>query len=67
MDEVHEKGVVHRDLKPSNILFDQRNEPFISDFGTATFTFAHTKLTETGGAVGTPAYMSPDKSKGRWL
>ncbi len=65
LDEVHEKGVVHRDLKPSNILFDQRNEPFISDFGTATFTFAHTKLTETGGAVGTPAYMSPEQIQGQ--
>ncbi|MFO7681508.1 MAG: protein kinase [Chloroflexota bacterium] len=64
LDEVHRKGVVHRDLKPSNILFDQRNEPFISDFGTATYTFEHTKLTETGGAVGTPAYMSPEQIQG---
>ncbi|MBK8986021.1 MAG: protein kinase [Chloroflexi bacterium] len=64
LDEVHRRGVVHRDLKPSNILFDQRNEPFISDFGTAKFTDEHTKLTETGGAVGTPAYMSPEQIQG---
>ena len=64
LDEVHKKGVLHRDLKPSNILFDQRNDPFISDFGTAKFTFEHTKLTETGGAVGTPAYMSPEQIQG---
>lgn len=64
LDEVHLKGVLHRDLKPSNILFDQRNDPFISDFGTAKFTFEHTKLTETGGAVGTPAYMSPEQIQG---
>lgn len=64
LDEVHSHGVIHRDLKPSNILFDQRNEPYISDFGTAKLKHAHTKLTDTGGAVGTPAYMSPEQIQG---
>ncbi len=64
LDEVHVHGVIHRDLKPSNVLFDQRNEPYISDFGTAKLKFAHTKLTDTGGAVGTPAYMSPEQIQG---
>ncbi|MCA9900151.1 MAG: protein kinase [Ardenticatenaceae bacterium] len=64
LDEVHLHGVIHRDLKPSNILFDQRNEPYISDFGTAKLKHAHTKLTDTGGAVGTPAYMSPEQIQG---
>ncbi len=64
LDEVHTHGVIHRDLKPSNILFDQRNEPYISDFGTAKLKYAHTKLTDTGGAVGTPAYMSPEQIQG---
>lgn len=64
LDEVHAHGVVHRDLKPSNILFDNRNDPYISDFGTAKIHKAHTKLTETGGAVGTPAYMSPEQIQG---
>ncbi|HIP73227.1 MAG TPA: serine/threonine protein kinase, partial [Anaerolineae bacterium] len=64
LDEVHAHGIVHRDLKPSNILFDQRGKPFISDFGTAKLQDAHTKLTETGGAVGTPAYMSPEQIQG---
>ncbi len=61
LDEVHAHGVIHRDLKPSNILFDQRGMPFISDFGTAKLQDAQTKLTDTGGAVGTPAYMSPEQ------
>ncbi len=61
LDEVHAHGVIHRDLKPSNILFDQRGLPFISDFGTAKLQDAQTKLTDTGGAVGTPAYMSPEQ------
>lgn len=64
LDEVHAHGIIHRDLKPSNILFDQRGKPFISDFGTAKLQDAQTKLTETGGAVGTPAYMSPEQIQG---
>lgn len=64
LDEVHAHSVIHRDLKPSNILFDHRNEPYLSDFGTAKLAQAQTKLTETGGAVGTPAYMSPEQIQG---
>ncbi|MEJ2749939.1 MAG: serine/threonine-protein kinase, partial [Anaerolineae bacterium] len=64
LDEAHKKGFIHRDLKPSNILFDQQGNPFISDFGTALITQSSVKLTDTGGAVGTPAYMSPEQIRG---
>ncbi len=64
LDEVHTHGVIHRDLKPSNILFDQQMQPYISDFGTAKLLHAHTQLTDTGSAVGTPAYMSPEQIHG---
>jgi serine/threonine protein kinase len=64
LDEAHAHGVIHRDLKPSNILFDQRQDAFISDFGIAKLTEASTKLTNTGGLVGTPAYMSPEQIQG---
>ncbi|MCB8967818.1 MAG: protein kinase [Ardenticatenaceae bacterium] len=64
LDEAHAHGIIHRDLKPSNILFDQRDTPFISDFGIVKLTEEDTKLTETGGMVGTPAYMSPEQIQG---
>ncbi len=64
LDEVHAHGIIHRDLKPSNVLFDQQMQPYISDFGTAKLLHAHTQLTDTGSAVGTPAYMSPEQIHG---
>ena len=64
LDEAHARGIIHRDLKPSNILFDLQGNPHISDFGTALITQAPIKLTDTGGAVGTPAYMSPEQIRG---
>ncbi|MCP4428495.1 MAG: protein kinase [Chloroflexi bacterium] len=64
LDEANGRGIIHRDLKPSNILFDPRGNPHISDFGAALMTQASMKLTDTGGAVGTPAYMSPEQIRG---
>jgi serine/threonine-protein kinase len=54
LDEAHAKGIIHRDLKPGNILFDQFNEPYISDFGIAKLSESQSNV--TGSAiVGTPA------------
>ncbi|KAA3664938.1 MAG: serine/threonine protein kinase [Chloroflexi bacterium] len=66
LEVAHTKGIVHRDLKPGNILFDQYGQAFLSDFGIARMTSdAQATLTKTGGAVGTPGYMSPEQIQGK--
>ena len=61
----HEHGVVHRDIKPDNILLERETgRPMITDFGIARAAEADSRLTVTGIAVGTPAYMSPEQALG---
>jgi protein kinase-like protein len=60
----HERDVLHRDLKPHNVLIDEAGEPRLTDFGLAKLTgSADQGLTRSGaGAMGTPAFMSPEQA-----
>ena len=61
----HEQGVVHRDVKPDNIMIDRPSgRPLVTDFGIARAAQGDTRLTVTGVAIGTPAYMSPEQALG---
>jgi len=59
LDYAHSKEIVHRDLKPNNILMDERNHPYVADFGLAKFTEGKLELTNTM-MTGTAAYMAPE-------
>jgi serine/threonine-protein kinase len=67
---VHAAGVVHRDLKPSNVFLARAPDPDAServkllDFGIARVEWEETRITHTGGPVGTPGYMSPEQESG---
>ena len=60
----HDAGVIHRDLKPSNLMITPAGQVKLTDFGVAQ-VFATTKLTVTGGVIGTAEYMSPEQAQGQ--
>ena len=65
LNAAHRRDVVHRDIKPENILIED-GHAVVADFGIARAIHAagSEQLTETGLAIGTPFYMSPEQASG---
>jgi serine/threonine-protein kinase len=65
LQHAHGRGVVHRDIKPGNIMLAGGNA-VVTDFGIARAIAEAegVRLTQTGLAIGSPAYMSPEQSTG---
>ena len=63
LDHAHENGVVHRDIKPANVLIGRDGSVKLADLGVATGVDL-TRVTSTGTALGSAAYMAPEQLAG---
>jgi serine/threonine-protein kinase len=61
----HAQNIIHRDIKPENVMMSN-GHALVADFGIARARTeaGQSKLTQTGMAVGTPVYMSPEQATG---
>ena len=61
LDFAHERGVIHRDVKPANIMIVEDDRVKVMDFGIARLD--QSNITQSGVALGTPNYISPEQLK----
>jgi len=70
LSHAHDHGIIHRDLKPANIMLLPNEEVKLLDFGVAKFLHPGEMdqvATQTGFAIGSPPYMSPEQCQGKTL
>ncbi|MFF8473240.1 serine/threonine-protein kinase [Streptomyces sp. NPDC015414] len=64
LEAAHAAGVLHRDVKPDNVLLGRYGRVVLTDFGIAQIE-GETNLTDTGGFVGSPEYIAPERVLGQ--
>ncbi|MDH6698816.1 serine/threonine-protein kinase [Streptomyces griseoviridis] len=64
LEAAHAAGILHRDVKPDNVLLGRHGRVVLTDFGIAQIE-GETDLTDTGGFVGSPEYIAPERVLGR--
>lgn len=61
----HLNNILHRDIKPANILVDDKQKPWITDFGLVK-ELSNPTMTKTGDIFGTPQYLAPETLEGKY-